>query len=243
MATTTQKTKTVKKAPKAPKAAAPGALEAKVYSAAGKETGTVSLPAALFGLPWNANLVHQVVTSMQSNARRGLAQAKTRAEVRGGGKKPWRQKGTGRARHGSSRSPIWKGGGVTHGPRNEKSYEKKISRSMRAKALLVALSRKWHDGEIVFVDKLSMETPKAATAKHLLANLGSVGFPMRRNNAAVVVIPARHAATLKSFGNFGNIEATDALNLNPVMLLNKKYVIIAEPEAVFAALSDKKATK
>ncbi len=239
MATTTAKPK--KKQPAAK--AAPGALEAKVYSSAGKETGTVALPPSLFGLPWNADLVHQVVTSMKSNARRGLAHTKGSGEVRGGGKKPWQQKGTGRARHGSSRSPIWKGGGVSHGPRNEKSYEKKINRSMRGKALLVTLSRKWRDGEVVFLDRLEMPEPRTAKAKATLEGLGKAGFPMKRANAALVVIPDAHRPTLKSFANFGNIESIDARNLNPVQILSKKYVVIAAPEAVFEVLSKKKVVK
>src|SRR5207244_4311391 len=114
------------------------------------------------GLSWNADLVHQVVTSMQANARTSVAHTKDRGEVRGGGKKPWQQKGTGRARHGSSRSPIWKGGGVAHGPRNEKVYTKRITQQMRQKALLVTLSRKMRDGEIIFVDALEMQAPKSA---------------------------------------------------------------------------------
>ena len=231
------------KTKKASKMAVSALLEAKVYSVAGKETGSIALPPGLFGLPWNADLVHQVVTSMRSNARRGLAHTKGSGDVRGGGRKPWRQKGTGRARHGSSRSPIWKGGGVTHGPRNEKSYEKKINRSARGKALLVSLSRKWRDGEVVFLDKLEMGAPKAAKAKEVLAGLGRAGFPMKRMNAALLVIPEAHKPTLKSFGNFGNIEALDARNLNVVELLSKKYVVIANPEAVFDVLSKKKVVK
>src|SRR6185437_9448180 len=129
-------------------------METKIYNIEGKETGKMTLPENIFGLPWNADLMHQVVVSMRSNARHSIAHTKDRGEVRGGGKKPWQQKGTGRARHGSSRSPIWKGGGVSHGPRKEKLYAKVLPKGMRRKALLVALSRKYKDGEIIFLDKL-----------------------------------------------------------------------------------------
>jgi len=95
-------------------------MDATIYNKEGKSAGKIALSEKAFGLSWNADLVHQVMVSMMSNARQPIAHTKTRGEVRGGGKKPWRQKGTGRARHGSTRSPLWVGGGVAHGPRNDK---------------------------------------------------------------------------------------------------------------------------
>src|SRR4029078_6219347 len=98
-----------------------------------------------FGLPWNADLVHQVISSLKTDARKPVAHTKTRGSVRGGGKKPWQQKGTGRARHGSIRSPLWVGGGVAHGPRNDKNFDRKVNKKMKAKALYTILSKKFKD--------------------------------------------------------------------------------------------------
>ena len=108
-------------------------METTVYNQKGTEAGKIKLSEAVFGLKWNADLVHQVVVSMNSVARTNVAHTKNRGEVRGGGKKPWQQKGTGRARHGSIRSPLWVGGGVTHGPRKDKDYSRKVNKKMKSK--------------------------------------------------------------------------------------------------------------
>src|SRR5271168_1781178 len=136
-------------------------METTIYNQEGKTAGEITLPKEIFGLPWNADLVHQVIHSMLSTRRTPVAHTKTRGEVRGGGKKPWQQKGTGRARHGSTRSPLWVGGGVTHGPRKDKNYDRKVNRKMKAKALYTLLSKKLRDGEILFMDKISFKEPKA----------------------------------------------------------------------------------
>lgn len=118
--------------------------------------------------------LHQVVVSMQGNARANTAQTKDRGEVSGGGKKPWKQKGTARARHGSSRSPIWAGGGVAHGPRNDPNYTNKINKNARAKAFACGIpSQKYSEGSLVFVDTLTFAEPKTADARALLV-LGAV---------------------------------------------------------------------
>ena len=216
-------------------------MESKVYNIQGKEAGKVTLPENIFGLPWNADLVHQVVTSMQANARQPWAHTKTRGEVRGGGRKPWQQKGTGRARHGSTRSPIWVGGGVTHGPRKDKSYAKTITQQMRQKALLVTLSRKYKDGEIIFVDTLEMKEPKAKVAKGVISALAHEfsGFG-KQKNAALIALPAAHKPTMKSFGNFGNVEVIEVRNLNPVSVMSAKYLVIADPKAALETLGKKR---
>jgi large subunit ribosomal protein L4 len=145
-------------------------LEAKIYNQKGGVAGKVDLPERVFGAKWRSDLVHQVVESMRSNSRAGTADTKDRGEVSGGGKKPWKQKGTGRARHGSSRSPIWVGGGVTHGPLAEKNYKRKISKKMRAQALFSVLSRKLKEGEIIFVDSLAQKEIKTKSSRTEVLN-------------------------------------------------------------------------
>lgn len=210
-------------------------MEAVVYNTEGKKTGTVVLPEAVFNARWNSDLVHQVVIGMQANARTPVAHTKDRSEVRGGGRKPWRQKGTGRARHGSIRSPIWRGGGVTFGPRNDKDYSHKINKKMRVNALYSVLSRKLKDGEIIFVEDLSFPEPKTKDARSVLRLLSGVaGFETlasKKKNAALVALGEKNEMTAKSFRNFGNIEVEEVRNLNPVKALRYKYLIIAEPKS------------
>ena len=218
-------------------------METQVYNQEGKVTGKVNLPEAIFGLKWNGDLVHQVVIGMQANKRTPIAHTKDRSDVRGGGKKPWRQKGTGRARHGSSRSPIWRGGGVTFGPRKDKDYSKKINKKMKTKALYVALSQKLRDGEILFVDAISISEPKTSEAKNILTALSSVeGFNTlisKKNNSALVALNEKDLVVEKSFDNMGNIEVDEVRNLNTLLVLTHKYIIITKPEEAVAFFGSK----
>ncbi|MCB9811416.1 50S ribosomal protein L4 [Candidatus Nomurabacteria bacterium] len=215
-------------------------METKIFNKEGKEAGKVALPESVFGVAWNPDLVHEVVVSMQSNARTSAAHTKDRSEVSGGGKKPWRQKGTGRARHGSRRSPIWTGGGVAHGPRSDKDYSKKINKKVRAKAFASTLSKKLSDGEVVFVDSLAIESPKAAEAKNIIKAIaggaGKEDLATKRKNTALIVLPTRNEATEKSFRNFGNFLVAQVKDINSVDLLTYKYVLVAEPSATIEAL-------
>lgn len=218
-------------------------MEAKIYNTKGKEAGKIALNEKVWGLSWNADLVHQVVESMRSNARMSTAQVKDRSAVSGGGIKPWAQKGTGRARHGSSRSPIWRHGGITHGPMNEKDYSKKINKKVRAKALYTVLSEKLRSGEVLFVDSISMKEPKTKEAKEILSSLSGVkGFEMllkKRKNAAYFATGEKSDAATKSFANFGNIEFDVVENMNPIDLLNHKYVVIVNPEKAISFIEGK----
>lgn len=215
-------------------------MDAKIYDIKGKETGQITLRAELFGLPWNSDLVHQVATSLQSSKRKTVAHTKNRSEVRGGGKKPWQQKGTGRARHGSTRSPIWVGGGVTHGPRNEKNFDRKVSKKMKAKAFYTILSRKFRDGEVLFVDSISMTEPKTKNAIGALQSLAAVkGFEnlfTKKNNSAVIALAAKNKNVEKSMSNLGNMEVIEARNLHPLTLLSHKFVVIENPSVALTVL-------
>lgn len=138
-------------------------LQATVIDGAGKSTGNQSLPEEIFGGEVNVPLMHQVMTAQLAEARSGTASTKTRSEVRGGGIKPWRQKGTGRARHGSTRSPIWVGGGVVFGPK-PRDHSVKVNKKMRAAALRSALADKAGEGRIFVIDGFSDTKTKAAAA-------------------------------------------------------------------------------
>lgn len=209
-------------------------MEATIYTTKGTQAGKIKLQEAVFGVPWNADLVHEVVRIMNANARPNVANTKTRGEVRGGGKKPWQQKGTGRARHGSTRSPIWVGGGIAHGPRTEKNYSRKINKKAKTKALYTILSKKFKDGEILFIDSVAMAAPKAKEAKNVLASLASVkGFEKlatKKKNAAIIALDKKAEGVVKSFRNFGNVSVEEFRNVNPVSLMNHTFLIVANPE-------------
>lgn len=216
-------------------------MEASIYNRKGDKAGSITLPEKFFGLPMNNDLVHQVIYSMQSNARLGTANTKDRSEVRGGGKKPWKQKGTGRARHGSRRSPIWIGGGTTHGPRSEKDYSKKINRGMKSKALFTVLSAKLRDGQVLFTEPLVFGKPEAKLAVRDLTNFAKVsGFEKLLNKTgkrALIVTPTKDDAMLKSFNNIKTVAVEEIRNINPLSVATYQYVIITDPATALPTLT------
>jgi len=209
-------------------------MEAKIYNQKGISTKTITLPVKVFGAKWRADLVHQVVEGMRSNKRAGTADTKDRGEVRGGGKKPWKQKGTGRARHGSTRSPIWVGGGVTHGPLSDKNYKRKISKKMRAQALFSVLSKKIKDNEILFVDSLFLPETKTKNALEVMKNLskGSGFKPIASSKKPRILVALfeRSEKIEKSFRNLPQLEIVFLKNLNPLDVLKYQYLLIENPE-------------
>lgn len=203
-------------------------MQVKSYNQSGEPLGIVELPDSVFGLKWNSDLVHQVVVSQSANARVHVAHAKDRREVRGGGKKPWRQKGTGRARHGSIRSPLWKGGGVTHGPLTQKNFKKKINKKMAKKALLTVLSAKARDGEIVVIDELHFAEAKTKHAAKLfttLAHQDNLGR-ITKGNGALVALAGRDDTARRAMRNLSFVGIDLARNLNAHEVLQYKYMVL-----------------
>ncbi len=234
-----------KKAEKTEKVSQKIPSTAKVYDQKGKEVGEVKLPANVFGLTPNADLVHQVVFSMLADRRVIYAHTKGRGEVRGGGKKPWQQKGTGRARHGSIRSPIWVGGGITHGPNALKNYSKKINKKMKIKALYTILSKKMRDGEVIFVDKFEIAKPKTTEALEILKSLSKIktcsDILTKKKSSAIIATSGKKIAFEKSFANIGNVRVDEIRNMNPVDLLNMKYIVIENPAESIKFIENKMA--
>ena len=169
-------------------------MDAKVYSHEGTEVGKISLPEAVFGVKWNADLVHEVVVGMQANARESTAHTKDRSEVRGGGRKPYKQKHTGRARQGSIRAPHFKGGGVTFGPRNVRNFVKDMPKKQRRLALFSALSEKARNNEIIALEDYKTERPRTKDFAAMLKKL-----PIKRN--VLVIIPEKDPSIQKSSKN------------------------------------------
>ncbi len=215
-------------------------VELPIFSTEGKQVGTLALPERLFGAPWKADLVHQVTTAMQANLRQNRANTKDRSEVSGGGKKPWKQKGTGQARHGSTRSPIWRHGGVTFGPRAERDYSEKVNKKMRMAALASVLSQKARDGEVILVDSFSFAKPKTSEARatfKTVLSAANASLPKRKNSRSALVALASHDANaVKSFRNMSCLTTEEARNLNPLDVMTYQYLIIEKPAEAFKAL-------
>ena len=209
-------------------------MESKLYNQKAEEAGKIDLPESVFNLPWNSDLVHQVVTAMQANIRSPWAHTKTRGEVSGGGKKPWRQKGLGKARHGSIRSPIWVGGGIAHGPRKDKDYSVKINAKAKKKAFYTVLSQKLRDNEILFLDKMDFSQPKTKEAVEVVNSLSKIGgfekMKNKKKNKAILALDKKEPNVSKSFRNIPGMEIYQARNLNILDILNFKYLVIANPK-------------
>ena len=201
-----------------------------LYNLKNEIVGKLELPDNIFATRWNAALVKQVLDAQLANRREPWAHVKFRSEVRGGGKKPWRQKGTGRARHGSIRSPLWVGGGKAHGPRNDRDYSQKINKKMKRGALFAALSRKLKEGEVKFFDELSVEQPKTKMLASALRPILNMDKRSKRYDA-LLIAPAENRNLFRASSNLEKAKAIDAASLNVYDVLNHKNVFI-DKEAI-----------
>lgn len=190
-----------------------------VKSLTGSDSGSVDLDDATFGIEPNVAVMHQVVNAQLAARRAGTHSTKTRAEVRGGGSKPWKQKGTGRARAGSTRSPIWIGGGIAHGPK-PRDYSERTNKKMIKLALRSALSDRAADGRVLVVDDWDLDVPSTKRAKAILAALDVEG-------RALVVVGREDDAAAKSFRNLPEVHVLAADQLNTYDVLVSDFVVFA----------------
>lgn len=208
-------------------------MEANVYNMQGEKVRTVNLPAEIFEAPIKTDLMHQALVRQQANARLGTHQTKTRADVAGGGKKPWKQKGTGRARQGSSRSPLWKGGGGAHTP-HPHSYNLQMPRQMRRAALRSALTVKAQDEGIVVLEGMPLAEPKTRLMVQALEKL--VG-----SNSALILIPVKNEEYEKVIRSTNNIPDAKALmasylNIRDILSFDKIILPLESLDVIAANL-------
>ncbi len=203
-----------------------------LYNLVGDAVGEIELVDRIFNVPAKASVVHQVVVTQQANSREVLADTKDKGEVRGGGKKPWKQKGTGRARHGSSRSPIWRGGGVTFGPNSDRTnFARRVNKKQKQLALAMCLSEKASDDTFVVIDELKMAATKTKAIATAITTLKKKITSLAKARKVLFVLPNHDVVFIKSVLNLENVRSTTADSLNCVDVLHAD-IIIASKEAV-----------
>lgn len=196
-------------------------MKAKRYGIDGKEKGSVELPKELFEAEVNEHLIWEAVKMYLGNQRQGTAAAKNRAKVSGGGRKPWRQKGTGRARAGSNTSPLWPGGGVAFGPR-PRDYTTHMNAKARMRALCGALTSRAQDGQVVIVDAPSLDAPKTKTLAALITSIGL------QDKKVLWVFDKLEPNAWKSARNLARVEATESRTLHTYALMNCDCLVLTE---------------
>ena len=205
-------------------------VKVKLYNDKAEEIGEEKLSSDIFGIEAKAELVHQVVVAQNHNSRQVLAHTKGRAEVRGGGKKPWKQKGTGRARAGSSRSPIWIGGGVTFGPTKERNFSVKINKKMKKKALFMCLSDRVAEESFILMDKFEIDEAKTKKVVKVLDKLNKKIISKKEEKNAktpsiLVVLDKDADKIVKAAKNIEKVSVIGAESLNVVDILKYKYLL------------------
>lgn len=192
-----------------------------VHNLEGKKTKDIELSEAVFGVKPNDALLHQVYVSQYANRRRVLAHTKDRSERAGSGRKPWRQKGTGRARVGSVRSPIWRKGGVIFGPTKDRNFKKEVPKKMNRKAIAIALSGKLKEKELMIVEDFEMKDPKTKLMKKAIENL-------KLKKSILLGFSKKEKASRRAVNNLPYADGIDVENLNVFDMLNRKYLVLSE---------------
>ena len=196
-------------------------LKTKVYNQTGVEAGDLELKEAVFGIKPKKSVVHQVFVALMANAREPWAHTKNKGEVRGGGKKPWKQKGTGRARHGSIRSPLWKGGGVTFGPLKTRNFKQKINKKMNQLATKMCLSDKVFDSKLVVLEDFVSDgkTKVVANLRQILPGFG---------RSTLWLMPKKDEKFVKAARNLTKVDLKMAKDVSVKDLLNHQFIIITK---------------
>jgi len=228
-------------------------MQAKLYNQSAEIIGDVDLPDRIFGVAMNAELLKQALDAQFANSRQVLAHTKDRAQVRGGGRKPWKQKGTGRARHGSIRSPIWIGGGITFGPRSNRNFTLKINHKVRRRALLMSLSAKVAEAALMVVDDVKPVGKKSKQAAQLLVNLKlragkkgvAAGKPAKETPSKIspatnakpavkpawpsvlVALPPKSDEQVLAFRNLRRVALVSDDSLNVQAVLGNRYLVLS----------------
>jgi len=197
-------------------------METSVYNIQGKAVGKVKLDAAIFAVPAKKAVLHRVVESQLANRRSVIAATKSRGDVRGGGRKPWRQKGTGRARAGSNRSPLWKGGGIIFGPTPDRNYCQRVNKKEKNKALLMALSAKAQDQELLIISGLKLEKIKTKTVAEILRSLSLA------DKSVLLALAKKDQVLSKSAANLPKVQVSLASNLNVYDILRHDVLLLTK---------------
>ena len=195
-------------------------MKISVYNQQGEKISEALLLKEIFDIKINPDLIYQVARSFMMSQRKATAHTKDRSEVRGGGRKPWRQKGTGRARHGSRRSPLWRGGGITFGPTKEKIFERKINKKMRRKALKMILSAKVKNNLLILLDKIKLEKAKTKGILEIIKKLPIEG------KSSLITLPVIDENIIRASRNIDGVKVVQAKDLNILDLLSFKYLIM-----------------
>ena len=204
-------------------------MKISLYSQQGKKLKDKEVPKALLKKEISSDLVHRAIVTALANQRVPIAHTKDRSEVRGGGRKPWRQKGTGRARHGSIRSPLWKGGGVTFGPRKEKKYHKQLSKKMKRLALLKVLQEKLKKNRVLLLKSLSLKKPKTKELSKILDKLVTTFSDFKKEKDSLLILMSKIDQNLKlAARNLERIEIGQAKDVNAYLLAKFQYLILTE---------------